>query len=81
MSKEQPCIVVAHQEDGWTLRFSGRSFDRFTSQEEAVDRALEWARNAGKQGQRVSVLLEGGDGQRTPLWPPAERANGSSAKL
>jgi hypothetical protein len=74
MSKEPPCIIVAQREEGWTLRFSGRSFDRFASQEEAVERALEWARNAGKQGQRVSVLLEGGDGGETPLWPPAERA-------
>ncbi|HEX2257130.1 MAG TPA: hypothetical protein VHG92_10620 [Afifellaceae bacterium] len=74
MSKDQPCIVVAQREDGWTLYFSGRTFDRFASQEQAIDRALEWARNAEKQGQRVSVLLEGGDGQRTPVWPPAERA-------
>lgn len=71
MSKEQACIVVAQREDGWTLRFSGRSFDDFSSQEEAVERALEWARNAEKQGQRVSVLLEGGDGGKTPVWPPA----------
>jgi hypothetical protein len=75
MSKDQPCIVVAHREEGWTLRFSGRSFDRFASQEEAVEKALEWARNAAKQGQSVSVLLEDGDGRETPLWPPAERAN------
>jgi hypothetical protein len=75
MSEERPCIVVAQRDGGWTLRFSGRSFDQFASQEQAIERALEWARNAGKQGQRVSVLLEGGDGRKTPVWPPAETAN------
>jgi hypothetical protein len=68
MSKEQPCIVVAQRNGQWTLRFSGRSFDQFGSQDEALARAIEWARNAEKQGHRVAVLLEDCDGRKTAVW-------------
>jgi hypothetical protein len=75
MSKGQDLIIILQRDGRWTLRFGGDSFDEFSSQDEAIERAIEWARNAEKQGHRVSVLLEGNDGQTTPVWLHGTGAN------
>jgi hypothetical protein len=66
----QVIYSVAHSDGRWTVRFSGRRFDEFQSKQEAIETALEWARNAPqRQNILVNVSLEHEDG-RTDLLDP-----------
>jgi hypothetical protein len=60
-------LVVAQNGRGWTIRLSGREFDRFRRKNDAIGTALRWASNAGKQGHQVTVVLQGDGG--TTLIP------------
>jgi hypothetical protein len=59
--------IVTQKDGAWTIRFSGRHFDRFETEKQALEKAFEWARNARRQGHSVPVLLEREAGRAEPV--------------
>ena len=59
----QLSYAVTKQDGAWTIRFGGRSFDRFASKTEALSRALQWAREAPRrEAITITVAVEDEDG-------------------
>jgi hypothetical protein len=59
--------VIAERDGAWTIVLGDRCFDRFGSEREATERALEWAKQARGQGHAVGVVVEQDDGRVEPL--------------
>ncbi len=59
----QVAYAVTCKDGAWTIRFGGRYFDQFPSEDQAIAKALEWAGQAPqRQGIMIQVALQHEDG-------------------
>ena len=66
----QLAYAVTRKDGAWTIRFSGRYFDQFPTEEAALAKAIEWARAAPRrEAIMIKVALEHEDG-RTEIVDP-----------
>lgn len=66
----QIAYAVTRKDGAWTIRFGGRYFDQFQSKQQALSRAIEWARNAPqRQDLLISVALEHENGSTDIIDP------------
>ncbi len=60
-------FVVLH-ENQWKIRFQGLHYGPYRTQEEAINVAREWARQAAAQGSPSQVLVQGLDNKFRVEW-------------
>jgi hypothetical protein len=64
--------LIVYARPTWLISYNARRYDHFSSRDEAVMRAMQWAENARAQGHKVRVLLEDQRGTLQPVFDSSE---------